>query len=104
MKKINYFNIGTIEFLYDNGNFFFMEMNTRLQVEHTVSEEVYDVDIVKEQINISSGEKISLKQSNLTKNGHAIECRINAENPITYLPSTGLVKNLSSSWWTWNKN
>ncbi len=92
MKKINYFNIGTIEFLYDNGNFFFMEMNTRLQVEHTVSEEVYDVDIVKEQINISSGEKISLKQSNLTKNGHAIECRINAENPITYLPSTGLVK------------
>ena len=55
MKKINYFNVGTVEFLYSKGNFFFMEMNTRLQVEHTITEEVYNIDIVKEQINISSG-------------------------------------------------
>ena len=57
MKKIGYFNIGTVEYLYSNGNFFFMEMNTRLQVEHTITEEVYNIDIVKEQINISSGKK-----------------------------------------------
>jgi acetyl-CoA carboxylase biotin carboxylase subunit len=69
-----------------------MEMNTRLQVEHTVTEEVYNIDIVKEQINISSGKEISLKQNEIKKKGHSIECRINAENPITQLPSTGLIK------------
>ena len=92
MKKIGYFNIGTVEYLYSDDNFFFMEMNTRLQVEHTITEEVYNIDIVKEQINISSGKKISLKQDEIKKKGHSIECRINAENPITQLPSTGLVK------------
>ena len=68
-----------------------MEMNTRLQVEHTVSEEVYNIDIVKEQINISSGEKISINQNKIKKIGHSIECRVNAENPLTLLPSTGSV-------------
>ncbi|MAI30025.1 MAG: acetyl-CoA carboxylase biotin carboxylase subunit [Pelagibacteraceae bacterium TMED124] len=92
MKKIGYFNIGTVEYLYSDGNFFFMEMNTRLQVEHTVTEEVYNIDIVKEQINISSGKQIALKQEEIKKKGHSIECRINAENPITQLPSTGLIR------------
>jgi acetyl-CoA carboxylase biotin carboxylase subunit len=92
MKKIKYFNLGTVEYLYSKGKFYFIEMNTRLQVEHTVTEQVYNIDIVKEQIHISSGGKISLKQENLKKNGHSIECRINAENPLTLLPSTGVIK------------
>ncbi len=92
MKKIGYFNIGTVEYLYSDGNFFFMEMNTRLQVEHTVTEEVYNIDIVKEQINISSGKQTVFKQEEIKKKGHSIECRINAENPITQLPSTGLIR------------
>ena len=66
-------------------------MNTRLQVEHTITEQVYNIDIVKEQINTSSGKKISLKQDGIKKNGHSIEFRINAENPITFLPSTGII-------------
>ena len=92
MKKIKYFNLGTVEYLYSKGKFYFIEMNTRLQVEHTVTEQVYNIDIVKEQIHTSSGGKISLKQENLKKNGHSIECRINAENPLTLLPSTGVIK------------
>ena len=69
-----------------------MEMNTRLQVEHTVTEEVYKVDIVKEQISISSKNKLSINQRDITQKGHSIECRVNAENPITFLPSTGKIK------------
>ena len=92
MKKIKYFNLGTVEYLYKDGNFYFIEMNTRLQVEHTVTEQVYNIDIVKEQINSSSGKKISVKQNEIKKNGHSIEFRINAENPITLLPSTGIVR------------
>ena len=92
MKKIGYFNIGTVEYLYSDGDFFFMEMNTRLQVEHTVTEEVYNIDIVKEQINISSGKQTVFKQEEIKKKGNSIECRINAENPITQLPSTGLIR------------
>ncbi len=92
MEKINYFNIGTVEYLYSDGEFFFIEMNTRLQVEHTITEEVYNVDIVKEQLNISSGANLSIKQDELKKKCHSIECRINAENPLTLFPSTGLVK------------
>ncbi len=92
MKKIKYFNLGTVEYLYKDGNFYFIEMNTRLQVEHTVTEQVYNIDIVKEQINTSSGKKISVKQNEIKKNGHSIEFRINAENPITLLPSTGIVR------------
>ena len=92
MKKIDYFNLGTVEYLYSKGEFFFIEMNTRLQVEHTITEEVYNVDIVKEQLNISSGEKLTIKQNQLQKTCHSIECRINAENPLTLFPSTGLIK------------
>ena len=92
MKKIKYFNLGTVEYLYKDGNFYFIEMNTRLQVEHTITEQVYNIDIVKEQINTSGGKKISIKQNEVKKNGHSIEFRINAENPITLLPSTGIVR------------
>jgi len=97
-QMIGYKGAGTVEFIVDASDglrpdrFWFMEMNTRLQVEHTITEEVYNIDIVKEQINISSGKKISLKQNEIKKKGHSIECRINAENPITQLPSTGLIK------------
>ena len=92
LQKINYYNIGTVEFLYSKDEFYFMEMNTRLQVEHTVTEEVYKVDIVKEQISISSKNKLSINQRDITQKGHSIECRVNAENPITFLPSTGKIK------------
>ena len=92
MKKIKYFNLGTVEYLYKDGRFYFIEMNTRLQVEHTITEQVYNIDIVKEQIKTSSGKKISVKQNEVKKNGHSIEFRINAENPITLLPSTGIVR------------
>ncbi|MBD23347.1 MAG: acetyl-CoA carboxylase biotin carboxylase subunit [Alphaproteobacteria bacterium] len=91
MNKIKYFNLGTVEYLYKEGNFYFIEMNTRLQVEHTITEQVYNIDVVKEQIKTSSGKKISIKQSEIKKKGHSIEFRINAENPITFLPSTGII-------------
>ena len=90
-KKVGYKSLGTVEYLYSNGEFYFIEMNTRLQVEHTITEEVYNLDIVKEQIFIASGEKISINQNDVKKMCHSIECRINAENPITLLPSTGMV-------------
>ena len=90
-KKVGYKSLGTVEYLYSNGEFYFIEMNTRLQVEHTITEEVYNIDIVKEQIFIASGEKISINQKDIIKVCHSIECRINAENPITLLPSTGMV-------------
>ena len=83
MKKIKYFNLGTVEYLYKDGEFYFIEMNTRLQVEHTITEQVYNIDIVKEQINTSGGKKISVKQYEVKKSGHSIEYRIKAENPIT---------------------
>lgn len=90
-KAVGYENAGTIEFLYDNeGNFYFMEMNTRIQVEHPVTEMVTGVDIVKEQLKIASGEKLSLKQEEVLIQGHSIECRINAENPrMNFAPSPG---------------
>jgi acetyl-CoA carboxylase biotin carboxylase subunit len=90
-NQVGYKSLGTVEYLYSNGEFYFIEMNTRLQVEHTITEEVYNLDIVKEQIFIASGEKISINQKDITKVCHSIECRINAENPITLLPSTGMV-------------
>ncbi len=90
-KKIGYQNLGTVEYLYSKGNFYFIEMNTRLQVEHTVTEEVYNIDIVKEQIFIASGKKLSIRQIDIREQCHSIECRINAENPITLFPSTGMV-------------
>ncbi len=92
-KSVKYINAGTIEFLVDkDGNFYFMEMNTRIQVEHPVTEMVYGVDIVKEQIKIAAGEKLDLKQGQLKPNGHAIECRINAEDPFNnFRPSPGKI-------------
>ncbi len=90
-KTVGYENAGTIEFLYDKKeNFYFMEMNTRIQVEHPVTEMITNIDIVKEQLKIASGEKLELSQKDIIMNGHAIECRINAENPkFNFAPSPG---------------
>jgi acetyl-CoA carboxylase, biotin carboxylase subunit len=91
-RAVQYTNAGTFEFLMDSaGRFYFMEVNTRLQVEHPVTEMVTGVDIVKEQIRIAAGERISVKQSEITFTGHAIECRVNAEDPDTFRPSPGVI-------------
>jgi acetyl-CoA carboxylase biotin carboxylase subunit len=91
-KAVQYTNAGTFEFLMDpEGRFYFMETNTRLQVEHPVTEMVTGVDIVKEQIRIAAGERMSFKQGDVTFTGHSIECRINAEDPETFVPSPGLI-------------
>ena len=91
-KAVQYTNAGTFEFLMDaEGKFYFMEVNTRLQVEHAVTEMVTGIDIVKEQIRIAAGERLSFKQSEVTFTGHAIECRINAEDPDTLTPSPGVI-------------
>lgn len=90
-KALGYSGAGTFEFLYENGKFYFIEMNTRIQVEHPVTEMVTGTDIVKEQLLIASNNTLSLTQENITFNGHAIECRINAENPSTFLPSPGTI-------------
>jgi acetyl-CoA carboxylase biotin carboxylase subunit len=92
-KAVQYTNAGTFEFLMDpGGHFYFMEANTRLQVEHPVTELVTGIDIVKEQIRIAAGERLSTKQSEVTFTGHSIECRINAEDPETFVPSPGLIR------------
>jgi len=91
-RAVGYFNAGTIEFLLDaRGDFFFMEMNTRVQVEHPVTEMVSGVDIVKEQIRIAAGRKLSYTQEDVVLRGHAIECRINAEDPFKFTPSPGRI-------------
>ena len=92
IAKIGYRGAGTIEFLYENGEFFFIEMNTRLQVEHPVTEEITDIDLVREQIHIAAGDKLSFSQQEIVFSGHAIECRINAEHPKTFTPSPGTVR------------
>ncbi len=91
VRRIGYLGVGTIEFLYENGEFFFIEMNTRLQVEHPVTEATTGIDLVREQIRIAAGLPLSFTQSEVRFEGHAIECRINAENPRTFTPSPGRV-------------
>ena len=91
-RAVQYTNAGTFEFLMDaKGNFYFMEVNTRIQVEHPVTEMVTGLDIVKEQIRVAAGERLSFKQSEVTFTGHAIECRVNAEDPETFVPSPGVI-------------
>ncbi|WP_119462326.1 acetyl-CoA carboxylase biotin carboxylase subunit [Rhodospirillaceae bacterium SYSU D60014] len=91
MRRFGYRGAGTLEFLFQDGEFYFIEMNTRLQVEHPVSEMITGIDLVREQIRVAAGAPLSLAQDDVTFNGHAIECRINAESSETFLPSPGLV-------------
>ena len=90
-RKMGYLGVGTMEFLYEDGEFFFIEMNTRLQVEHPITEEITGVDLVREQIRIAAGLPLSFTQEDVTFTGHAIECRINAEHPETFMPTPGKV-------------
>ena len=90
--QLKYRGAGTFEFLYENGEFYFIEMNTRVQVEHPVTEMVTGVDIVKEQINIAAGNGLSYQQDDIRLHGHAVECRINAEDPETFMPSPGMIE------------
>ena len=90
-RRMGYLGVGTMEFLYEDGEFFFIEMNTRLQVEHPITEEITGVDLVREQIRIAAGLPLSFTQDDITFTGHAIECRINAEHPETFMPTPGKV-------------
>ena len=91
IKSIGYEGVGTLEFLFENNNFYFMEMNTRLQVEHPVTEMITGVDLVKQQILVAYGEKLNISQSDVKIKGHSIECRINAEHPESFIPSPGKI-------------
>jgi acetyl-CoA carboxylase, biotin carboxylase subunit len=91
MSKLGYRGVGTLEFLYENGEFFFIEMNTRLQVEHPITEMITGIDLVKEQIKVAAGIPLAYKQEDIKFHGHAVECRINAEHPESFIPSPGQV-------------
>jgi acetyl-CoA carboxylase biotin carboxylase subunit len=91
MRELEYLGVGTVEFLYENGQFYFIEMNTRIQVEHPVTEAITDIDLVVEQIRVAAGGDLNLRQEDVKFVGHAIECRINAENPQTFRPSPGKI-------------
>jgi acetyl-CoA carboxylase biotin carboxylase subunit len=91
-QSVSYVNAGTIEFLFQDGDFYFMEMNTRIQVEHPVTEEVTGIDLVKEQLRVASGEPLSVPQGDFRLRGHAMEFRINAEDPVTFAPNPGKIR------------
>jgi len=91
-RRIGYRGVGTFEFLYEDGEFFFIEMNTRLQVEHPVTEMTTGIDIVQQQLRMARGEVLGLRQEDVQLNGHSLECRINAEDPITFMPTPGLIQ------------
>jgi acetyl-CoA carboxylase biotin carboxylase subunit len=91
MREINYLGVGTVEFLYEDGEFYFIEMNTRIQVEHPVTEMITGIDLIFEQIRVAAGAELSLRQEDIEFRGHSIECRINAENPVTFRPSPGRI-------------
>jgi acetyl-CoA carboxylase, biotin carboxylase subunit len=91
MRELNYLGVGTVEFLYQNGAFYFIEMNTRIQVEHPVTEMITDIDLILEQIRIANGDPLTIAQHDVKFHGHAIECRINAENPVSFRPSPGRI-------------
>jgi len=91
MREIKYLGVGTVEFLYEDGQFYFIEMNTRIQVEHPVTEEITDIDLILEQIRVADGAELTLRQEDVRFTGHAIECRINAENPVSFRPSPGKI-------------
>ncbi|MCL2716348.1 MAG: acetyl-CoA carboxylase biotin carboxylase subunit, partial [Alphaproteobacteria bacterium] len=92
MREMKYLGVGTVEFLYEDGEFYFIEMNTRIQVEHPVTESITNIDLVLEQIRIAAGGELPATQKDITVFGHAIECRINAENPRTFRPSPGRIQ------------
>ena len=91
MRELEYLSVGTVEFLYEGGEFYFIEMNTRIQVEHPVTEMLTDFDLVLEQIRVAAGARLAIEQKDVTFHGHAIECRINAENPVSFRPSPGKI-------------
>ncbi len=92
MRELKYLGAGTVEFLFEDGRFYFIEMNTRIQVEHPVTEMITDIDLVLEQIRVAAGGELPVAQNDVRFHGHAIECRINAENPSTFLPSPGKIQ------------
>src|SRR5207244_3988365 len=91
MREIDYLGVGTVEFLYEDGAFYFIEMNTRIQVEHPVTEMITDMDLILEQIRVAAGGELDIEQADVKFHGHSIECRINAENPVSFRPSPGKI-------------